>query len=194
MHKLNTFVAVALTTLVVGSACGGEDEGGDGFSLPDSTVLGTITGAQNESLCTETKAYLSRTGLDQDYEEITCRVAGLVAAGQALMAGAVADPALKAACQGAYDSCAVGATPIGCASFSASCMATVGDYKSCLAEADEVSGQALMLLPPCAEVTVLKLVSLLATGEGAIPATPACDAFEEKCPDVDIPIPEVPEI
>jgi hypothetical protein len=51
----------------------------------------------------------------------------------------------------------------------------------------------MMLLPPCEEVTLLKLLSLSMLGEDAIPPTPVCDAFEQKCPDVDIPIPELPE-
>jgi hypothetical protein len=192
MHKLSTFVAAVSFTLVTGFACGGEDEKDDGFSLPDSTVLGTLTDAQSQTLCTETKAYLSSSGLEQDFHEISCRFAGLTAAGQAAMGGQLGDQALQDACQNAFEVCAVGNTPIGCATFTPSCMATVGDYKACLTEADAVSAEGLMMLPACDQVTLVKLLSLLQAGEGAIPPTPACDAFEAKCPDVDIPIPELP--
>lgn len=198
MHKLNKFVAAALLTLVAGSACGGEDDGdgggGDDFSLPDSAVLGTLTDAQSETLCKETKAYLSKTGLDQDQKELTCRLAGLFATFPADGGLPMSDAALQAACKTGYDPCIASAPEeVSCTKPTATCTATVGEYKACLSEAESASGEGLALLPACSELTLAKWAMLIAGGTNQIPPLPACTTFEDKCPDLDLPIPEIPE-
>jgi hypothetical protein len=126
------------------------------------------------------------SGTAEDAKEATCRVAGFLAAVEVL--SMATDAALQAACQPAYDQCAAMASMVTCTQPTATCMATMREYRACLDEVKTVSGTGLDLLPPCDELTLAKVIAIAMVGTGAIPPTPACDTFNDKCPDFELPV------
>jgi hypothetical protein len=186
--------AIFFVALGLASGCGDvEPEGAStapGWSIPDDAVLGTLTDAQKETLCKETQKNLTDSGLAADGKELACRVDGVAAAFPQLAAG---DAALQAACKPAYEACAAMPSMNNtCQAPTPTCTATMSEFRACLMEAGSVSEKGKMLLPSCDELTQLKLAALIAGGQALIPPTPACHTFEMKCPDIDIPIPEIP--
>jgi hypothetical protein len=194
MQKITAMGGAMFLALGVASACGGEDDGGGaapGWSIPDDAVLGTLTDAQKDTLCNETKANLMSSGLDKDSKEIGCRLQGFLAA-VPLLTSAGDDAALQMACQAAYDPCMAMPSPTTCTPPTETCMATMAEYRACLDEGAGAADQGLMLLPPCPELTRLKALALAAGGTNQVPPLPACMAFQTKCPDVDLPTPDLP--
>lgn len=192
MQKLDAVgSAILLLALGLASGCGdAEPEGAGtapGWSIPDDAVIGTLTDAQKETLCKETEANLTSSGTAADAREASCRLAGFLAVVN-VIGTATDDASLKAACQPAYDECAAMAGTVMCTPPTETCKATMQEYRACLDEARTVSDTGLMVLPPCEELTLLKVAGILAQGMDLIPKTPACTTFRMKCPDLKLPV------
>jgi len=169
------------------SAPGGAATGGaPAFTLgvPGDLTLGSLSDAQNQQLCLDTKNFYSALGAR--LKEGTCYRVGINAALGAMTAS---DAAARSTCQSAHDACVTqpgGMSNITCADKpDASCLATVAEYAACIADASEVLASQFNSSPACQSLTADLLPSLGAGGAGPSPAS--CTAVVQKCPQAAIP-------
>ena len=169
------------------SAQGGAATGGAAaFSLgvPSDLILGSLSDAQNQQLCLDTKNFYSALGAT--LKEGTCNRVGINAALGAMTAS---DATARSTCQSAHDACVTqpgGMSNVTCDDKpDASCLATVAEYTACVADASELLATQFNSLPACQSLTTDLLPSLGAGGAGPSPAS--CMAVVQKCPQAAIP-------
>lgn len=166
---------------VVNGQGGASSGGGQAFfsGVPGNLTLGSLSNAQKQQLCQDTKAFYNALGAT--LKEVTCERVGIDAASGTM---AVTDAAARSTCQKAYDACV--AQPVGMSSLScddtpdSTCVATVAEYEACLQDSGTNLASQYDALPPCQSLTTVSLPSLGAGGAG--PSPPSCTAFEQKCP------------
>ena len=182
-HKLTAL----LPFLLLAVACGGDDgddkkndSGGDfTTSVPNDKPLGSLTDAESQQLCEDLSDYLSGSSFSADAQEVVCRSSGILAA---VFSAPQTDAAARSACKTAYDECKAAPAESNqqCDKPDASCMATVDDYKACMADMPAYLDQVKGTFPSCAELTLDDFDAIA----GEPPATPAsCAALDTKCPD-----------
>jgi hypothetical protein len=139
-------------------------------SVPSSTPLTGLSGAQQTQLCKDFTAYADTTLAPE-----LCKVDGLLFAA---FSGGTTDAQVQAACASGYSAClaADGGTTVTCNPGSApsTCTATVGDLTSCLNAQSAAAAQ----IPSCSTLTVASLGS--AFGDGGSSMEPAvCAQFDQ---------------
>ena len=151
-------------------------------ALEKSAELGSLSSGDVQKLCESLSSWM-QANIAGELKEVSCRTAGLIAAG---FGGS--SPALKqTACTAAYDDCMKKpAEPVGtesCEKPSSSCKATVGELEACINEMAPLMSQLVSAFPDCAQI---------AAGATATPPTnlqtPAsCKTFQSKCEDIELP-------
>ena len=170
---------LGLVSAVVGcsSSSDGGVSGGSFTSVSSSQVLGSLSDADAQTFCMD----LGKSSAFEAVTEFECRADGLLAA---LVTTDNTDASVQAACQSAYTDCVSSSGMLMCQNKpSTACMATVGEYESCVNdEAAAVKGASAQL-PMC---SALKAATLQATLE-ALPQTTSpssCATVAQKCPEI----------
>ena len=183
--------SVPLTGLLLATVAAGchssspANLGGFQSSLPADTQLDQLSTGQIQTFCTELDNFETSSGEVMDSEQLTCLLAGFLAA--EFSAAPQTRASVDAACTTAYNQCLAQATStpatFNCPSMSAlsGCTATVGEYAACLNDATKVEAQQLQSIPTCADLTVADLTS--SSGPVQMPPLPqSCQTFNAKCP------------
>jgi hypothetical protein len=159
-----------------GISGGGKGGGGGGSSgsgpfttsVPSSTPLTGLSGAQQTQLCKDFTAYADTTLVPA-----LCKSVGLLLAA---FSGGTTDADLQTACAAGYASCLAsdGGATVTCSpnATPSTCTATVGDLTACFNAQSAAAAQ----IPSCSSLTAASLASAL--GDGGSSATPAvCAPF-----------------
>jgi hypothetical protein len=154
-----------------GAGGAGNTSGGGPFttSVPSSTPLTGLSGAQQTQLCKDFTTYADTVAPE------LCKLDGLL---YAAFSGGSTDADVQAACAYGYATCltADGGTTVMCNPNGApsTCKATVGDLTSCLNMQTAVFAQ----VPSCSTLTVASLAGAFGDG-GSASMTPAiCMQFD----------------
>jgi hypothetical protein len=158
-----------------GKGGGGGTSGSGTFttSVPGSTPLAGLSGPQATQLCDDFRTYAETTLAPQ-----LCKVDGLLIAE---LYGGGTDAQVQANCATGYQSClaADGGVTVTCnlSATPSTCMATVGDFTSCL----NLQTAATAQIPSCAALTAATLAALFADGGSSSPAPvpAACQPFQQ---------------
>jgi hypothetical protein len=155
-----------------GAGGSGNTSGGGPFttSVPSSTPLTGLSGAQQTQLCKDFTAYADTTLAPE-----LCKIDGLLFAA---FSGGTTDAEVQTACAYGYSAClaADGGTTVTCNPSGApsTCTATVGDLTTCL----NAQATAAAQIPSCNTLTVASLGS--AFGDGGSSMEPAvCTQFDQ---------------
>jgi hypothetical protein len=190
-HKrgLSASVLVAgLLSATVAAGCHSSSTanlGGFQSSIPADTQFDQLSTGQIQTFCTEIDGFETSSGQVMDSEDLTCLLAGFLAA--EFSAAPLTNASVQAACTTAYNQCFAQATStpptFNCPSMSAlsGCTATIGEYAACINDATKLEEQALQSIPTCADLTVANLTS----SSGPAPTTPlpqSCQTVNAKCP------------
>jgi len=146
-------------------------------SVPGPTLLGNLSDADAQTLCTD----LVQSAAFKTVDDFACREAALFAA---VTSQDMTDSGIKMACQSAYDACTSTVTSSMCTGKpSSACMTTVAEYTKCLADQAAAVSSVSAQIPMC---SALKAASLSTTVSGlTTPNTPAsCAVVQQKCPEV----------
>ena len=158
--------------------------GDSGFStgLPSDKSLGTLNPAEAAQLCAATKTYV-----DGKAQLASCQFGAVVTA----LAQGSTDTDGRMICRKQLDTClamppAHDIDTVNCKAPQASCMATVGEYETCLNDVAGDYDNRIAKLPSCDTLTLSR--SSLPPITLIPPKTPpSCNTVASKCPDIYIP-------
>ena len=173
-------VSLFLCVACGGSSSGGGSGGGSFSSVvPGDQKLGTISDADDATLCTELKDYL-KTSDGQHIVDFECQFAAVLGAA---LSGANSDADLQQACKSSYDECTAGlaSTDAQCTKPAASCNATVFDLEACLNDSSAYYAMLSSSTPSCATV---KLSDLSGSGSASTMTPtppPSCSKYQGQC-------------
>lgn len=176
-------VAFGLAGAIAAVGCGSSSSSGSSqFSsgLPGTTVLGQMSDAQSQSLCSQLSSFEKSPAVATNGKELGCRFIGILAAG---MLGSTSDAQAQSTCKAAYDPCIKGnATQTStCTKPSATCTATVAELETCINDSVASLQTLLNEIPTCSTLTVADLSS--DGGTVSTSTQPAsCTALSQKCP------------
>jgi hypothetical protein len=180
MKSLCVASGVSLVTFLSLIGCGSDDDKKTQDSgLADSTIAGTLTPGQNQALCDELAAKTAGF-VGSDGAALLCRSFGLFAA---QFSSPTSDAEARAACQSTYDECVASPTQTTttCKPPSATCTATVGEIRACIATIPATLAALKAAVPECKNLTLAQ-VDEETPGSEAAPSGP-CASVEAKCPD-----------
>src|SRR5450432_1067921 len=165
----------------------GSTSTGSTFSttVPASTSLGSLSGAQLTELCAELQSYLSSGAFVSSATDYECKLLAVVSA-----VTATTDAAAQAACKASASACAADAgitTTTGqCTAPPASCTATVGELQACLNAYTTTFATLDASVPSCDGLTkaqaLATLTSLSSDAGTGLSDPPACVTYQAKCP------------
>ena len=152
-------------------------------TVPGAAVLGDLSDADYQSLCSDDEATANASGVALIVNELSCRFNGIVAA---VRASSNTDAELQAACHSVYDVCikAISMAAWMCAKKpSAACLATVAEYEACLTGTMAELNVELAIVTRCDDLTQANLSTATNIGNGATAEPPSCVAVDHKCPE-----------
>lgn len=167
---------IQITTLLIVfvAACGGS-----GFStgVPPNKSLGSVTPAEAQQICSATASFV-----ESKATATGCRVQAVLAG---LASGKAQDQARMICAQKESDCLkeAAAAAPNNannCQPPPASCMATVGEYETCLNDTAANYDKLVATLPTCDKLTVPPMFT--PPTSGTIQAPPSCATLQSQCP------------
>ena len=164
---------------------GGSGGGGSVTTISSSRTLGSLTAAESDQLCNDTKAYfmaaISKTN--------SCKFSAL---SNAASTSAPNDTVLQTNCTSMETSCNASATmgpgtSTSCFPPAATCTATVAQYSACISDEAALLNQSATTLPSCAAVRLADITPIFGAVEALYQAT-GCMALMAACPDFVFPI------
>jgi hypothetical protein len=185
MAKSSEIIVLILGLTLLGSC----DDSGFSTGLPPNKSLGSLDPNEASQLCTSTKNYI-----DGKARTTTCQFTALAAgltqgktdADARMICKKQMDQCLAAPAMGSGTAAGGGGTStVYCQPLPASCMATVGEYETCLNDVSAGYDKALASIPNCDSVTFspngLSMIMPIT------PTTPAsCNTVTSKCAGISI--------
>jgi hypothetical protein len=178
------------TTGTAGSAggttgTGGSAGGGAVTSISGSRTLGSLTAAESDQLCNDTKAYFMAAISKAN----SCKFSAL---SNAASTSAPSDAVLRTNCTSMETSCNASATmgpgaATSCFPPAATCTATVAQYSACISDETALLNQSATTLPNCSAVRLADISPIFAAVE-ALYQVPGCMALANVCPEFVFPI------
>ncbi|HXI60133.1 MAG TPA: hypothetical protein VNO55_28915 [Polyangia bacterium] len=180
----NSGIIVLLLGLTLGSC----DDSGFSTGLPPNKSLGSLNPGEASQLCKSTKNYIdgkARTTACQ----FTALAAGLTQgktdADARMICKKQLDQCLATPAKGSGTTSGGGTATVDCQPPPASCMATVGEYETCLNDVSAGYDKALASIPSCDTVTFSP--NGLSMIMPSTPTTPAsCNTVTSKCAGISI--------
>jgi hypothetical protein len=177
------------STGTAGSMGGTTGTGGSGVSvttISGSRTLGSLTTAESDQLCNDTKAYFMSTISKAN----SCKFSAL---SNAASTSAPNDNVLRTNCTSMETSCNASATMgpgtnTACFPPPATCNATVEQYSACIADGTALLNQAATTLPSCSAVRLADITPIFAAVE-SLYMPPGCMTLMTDCPSFVFPIP-----
>ena len=164
---------------------GGSAGGGSVTSISGSKTLGSLTAAESDQLCNDTKAYFM-TAISKAN---SCKFSAL---SNAASTSAPYDTVLRTNCTSMETSCNASATmgpgaSTSCFPPAATCTATVAQYSACISDQAALLNQSASTLPSCAAVRLADITPIFGAVE-ALYQVPGCMALMTACPEFVFPI------
>ncbi len=159
--------------------------GGSVTSISGSKTLGSLTAAESDQLCDDTKAYFM-TAISKAN---SCKYSAL---SMAASTSAPSDAVLRTNCMSTETSCNGSATmgpgaSTSCFPPAATCTATVAQYSACISDQAALLNQSASTLPSCSAVRLADIAPIFGVGE-ALYQVPGCMALMNACPEFVFPI------
>ena len=178
------------TTGTAGSTAGTTGTGGSGgggsvTSISSSKTLGSLTAAESDQLCNDTKAYFM-TAISKAN---SCKFSAL---SNAASTSAPNDAVLRTNCTSMETSCNASATmgpgaSTSCFPPAATCTATVAQYSACISDQAALLNQSANTLPSCSAVRLADISPIFGAVEALYQAA-GCMALTTACPEFVFPI------
>jgi len=178
------------TTGAAGSAGGTTGTGGGGgggavTSISASKTLGSLTAAESDQLCDDTKTYF----MTSISKANSCKFSAL---SMAASTSAPSDAVLRTNCTSMETSCNASATmgpgsSTSCFPPPATCTATVAQYSACISDQAALLNQSANTLPNCSAVRLADISPIFGAVE-AFYTVPGCMALMNECPSFVFPI------
>jgi hypothetical protein len=154
-------------------------------SISGSKTLGTLTAAESDQLCDDTKAYY----MSSISKANSCKFSAL---SNAASTSAPSDAVLRTNCTSMETSCNASDTmgpgaATSCFDPPATCTATVAEYSACISDGAALLNQSANTLPGCSTVRLADISPIFAAVE-ALYQAPGCVALMTACPDFVFPI------
>jgi hypothetical protein len=159
------------------SASAGRGGGTSPNELPGTSVLGQLSNSDLAELCAETNAAPA----------ISMAASGAclnVALSSTAATFPYSDVEAKFVCHTIYDACVAQGQPQGaCPTFTATCSATVAEYRACVNDFSSAYAHGFSALPSCDAVTVAVLERTVLDFPADPPEPASCSSLDEKCPE-----------
>jgi trimeric autotransporter adhesin len=164
---------------------GGSAGGGSVTSISASKTLGSLTAAESDQLCDDTKAYF----MTSISKANSCKFSAL---SMAASTSAPSDAVLRTNCTSMETSCNASATmgpgaTTSCFAPPATCTATVAQYSACISDQAALLNQSANTLPSCSAVRLADISPIFGAVE-AFYTVPGCMALMNECPSFVFPI------
>jgi len=164
---------------------GGGAGGGSVTSISGDRTLGSLTKAESDQLCDDTKAYFMAAISKAN----SCKFSAL---SNAASTSAPDDTVLRSNCTSMETSCNASATMGPGASTScfmppATCTATVTQYSACISDGAALLNQSASTLPGCSAVRLADITPIFGAVEALYQAA-GCMVLTAACPDFVFPI------
>jgi len=164
---------------------GGGAGGGSVTSISGSRTLGSLTKAESDQLCDDTKAYFM-TAISKAN---SCKFSAL---SNAASTSAPNDTVLRTNCTSMETSCNASATmgpgaATSCFMPPATCTATVAQYSACISDGAALLNQSATTLPSCSAVRLADITPIFGAVEALYQAA-GCMVLTAACPDFVFPI------
>ena len=164
---------------------GGGAGGGAVTSISGSRTLGSLTAAESDQLCSDTKAYF----MSAISKANSCKFSAL---SNAASTSAPNDTVLRTNCTSMETSCNASATmgpgaTTSCFPPAATCTATVAQYSACISDQAALLNQTANTLPSCAAVRLADISPIFGAVEALYMAA-GCMALTAVCPEFVFPI------
>ena len=164
---------------------GGSAGGGAVTSISGSKTLGSLTAAESDQLCDDTKAYF----MGAISKANSCKFSAL---SMAASTSAPSDAVLRTNCTSMETSCNASSTmgpgsSTSCFAPPATCTATVAQYSACISDQAALLNQSASTLPSCSAVRLADISPIFAVVE-AFYTVPGCMALMNECPSFVFPI------
>ena len=170
-----------------GGSTGNAGSGGGSSvtTISGSKALGTLTMAESDQLCAETKAYF----MGSISKANSCKFSAL---SNAASTSAPSDAVLRTNCTSMETSCNASdvmgpGSTTSCFPPPTTCTATVAQYSACIAEGAALLTQSANALPSCSMVRLADISPIFMAVE-ALYQVPGCMPLTTACPDFVFPI------
>jgi len=164
---------------------GGSAGGGAVTSISGSKTLGSLTAAESDQLCDDTKTYF----MTSISKANSCKFSAL---SMAASTSVPSDAVLRTNCTSMETSCNASATmgpgsSTSCFPPPATCTATVAQYSACISDQAALLNQSANTLPNCSAVRLADISPIFGAVE-AFYTVPGCMALMNECPSFVFPI------